>query len=141
MFAGQLDSYCVNNIIVLVFYVICTKRSSAISNPSFFVKSVDTAAKLYCILMIYSVLELPSNVLTQRAPLTNFNHDGEGGGGLTEVHILYPKNHNFRICLPKKVTTFLSIPKKIPLFFFATQKIPGVFHRPKKTTLGQNLRP
>ena len=32
-----------------------------------------------------------------------------GGGGWeapTEVHILYPKNHNFRIYLSKKITTF-----------------------------------
>ena len=61
------------------------------------------------------------------------------------------KNHNFRICLPKKIATFFSIPpenplilfsqhKKIPLFF-GTQKNPGVFHRPKKITSGQNFRP
>ena len=49
------------------------------------------------------------------APLTNFN-DGGGVGGPTEVHILCPKNHNFRICLPKKITTFLAypVPQKIP---------------------------
>ena len=35
----------------------------------------------------------------------------------TEVHILYPKNPNFRICLPKKNPTFFSIPKKIPQCF------------------------
>ena len=36
-----------------------------------------------------------------------------GVGGPTEVHILYPKNPNFRICLPKKIPNFFSIPKKI----------------------------
>ena len=30
-----------------------------------------------------------------------------GGGGPTEVHIIYPKNPNFRICLPKKIIMFL----------------------------------
>ena len=52
---------------------------------------------------------------TPGAPLTYFN-DGVGGGP-TEVHILYPKNPNFRICLPKKNPTFFSIPKKIPQCF------------------------
>ena len=33
-------------------------------------------------------------------------------GGLTVVHILYPKKPNFRICLPKKIPTFLAYPKK-----------------------------
>ena len=70
-----------------------------------------------------------------------------GGGGVRQRFIFYTqKNHNFRICLPKKITTFLGttqknllVPfpqsKKIPLFFFfATQKNPSVFHRPKKIT-------
>ena len=80
------------------------------------------------------------------APLTNFN-DGGGGGGVRQRFIFYTQNnHNFRICLPKKISTFFSItqknplvlfsqPKKMPLFFFATQKNPGVFHRPKKPLL------
>ena len=83
------------------------------------------------------------------APLTNFK-DGEGGP--TEVHILYPKNHNFKICLPQKITTLLAYPppntlvlftqpQKIPLFFSRPPKNPGVFQRPKKITLGQNFRP
>ena len=36
---------------------------------------------------------------------------GGRGGGPTEAHILYPKNPNFRICLPKKVPTILAFPK------------------------------
>ena len=51
------------------------------------------------------------SVVTPGAQLTNFIN---GGLGPREVHILYPKNHNFRICLPKKITTFYSIPPKIP---------------------------
>ena len=67
------------------------------------------------------------------ALLTNFNEGEGGGGGPTEVHILYPKNHNFRICLPKKITTFFSIPKKSLSPFSATQKYPSIFFlRPKK---------
>ena len=89
-------------------------------------------------------------VCSPGAPLTNFN---DGGGGVRQRFIFYTqKNYNFRICLPKKITTFYSVPKKnplvlfsqpkkIPLFFFATQKNPGVFHRPKKITFGQNFRP
>ena len=48
------------------------------------------------------------------APLTNFN-DGGGGGGATEVHILYPKKSQLQnLFTQKKITTFLSIPIKIP---------------------------
>ena len=40
------------------------------------------------------------------APLINFNDEGGGGGGVpTEVHIYTQKDHNFSICLPKKITT------------------------------------
>ena len=45
------------------------------------------------------------DVIIPGAPLANFNDGGGGGGGPTEVHILYPKNHNFRIRLAKKITT------------------------------------
>ena len=60
------------------------------------------------------------DVIIPGAPLTNFNDGGGGGGGRgsggpTQVHILYPKFHNFRICPAKKITTF---------FFYHTQKIP-----------------
>ena len=37
---------------------------------------------------------------------------GGRGGGVTEVHMLYPKNPNFRICLPEKIPTFLAYRKK-----------------------------
>ena len=48
------------------------------------------------------------------APLTYFND----GGGVRQRFIFYtPKNPNFRICLPKKISTFFSIPKKIPQCF------------------------
>ena len=78
---------------------------------------------------------------------------GGGGGGIRQRFIFYTqKDHNFRICPPKKITTLFSIPKKIPYsffrnpkeslwFFFATQKNPGIFHRPKKITFGQHFRP
>ena len=63
--------------------------------------------------------------------------------GIRQRFIFYTqKNHNFRICLLKKITTFFSIPKKplspflqpkiIPLFFFATQKTPVSFIDLKK---------
>ena len=77
------------------------------------------------------------------SPLTNINDSGGGGGGggPTDVHILYQKNHNFRMCLLKRVTTFFSKPKKFLNSFFATQKNPSVFHRPKRITFGQNFKP
>ena len=66
-----------------------------------------------------------------------------GGGGLTEVHILYPKRsqlqnlstqkiHYFFSIPPKNPLVLFSQPKKTPLFFFVTQKNPSVFPRPKK---------
>ena len=69
---------------------------------------------------------------------------GGGGGGVRQRFIIYtPKNQNFRICLPKKITTFLAYPQKtrspffptqkMPLFDFATQKYLGVLHRLKKS--------
>ena len=58
----------------------------------------------------------------------------EGGGGGRQRFIFYAqKDHNFRICLPQKITTLFSIPKKSLIPFFATQKIPsGFFSRPKQ---------
>ena len=58
---------------------------------------------------------------------------GRGGGSDRGSDFIPKKNHNFRICLPKKITTFFNIrkksplvifsqPKKMPLFFFATYK-------------------
>ena len=35
-------------------------------------------------------------------------------GGEVRQKFYTPKNRNFRICLPKKITTFFSIPQKIP---------------------------
>ena len=35
----------------------------------------------------------------------------DGGGGPTEVLIIYPKKSHFRICLPKKIPMFLAYPK------------------------------
>ena len=70
------------------------------------------------------------------APLTNFN-DG-GGGGVQQKFIFYTqKNHNFRICLPKKITIFFAT-QKIPLFFFSRpKKIPASFVDPKKSLLAK----
>ena len=56
-----------------------------------------------------------------------------GEVGLAEVYILYPKNHNFRICLPKKISSFFNIPIKNPLVPFRNPKnSSGFFSRPKK---------
>ena len=55
--------------------------------------------------------------------------------GVRQRFIFYTqKNHNFRICLPKKITTFFKHTQKKSLSsFFATQKIPSFFFsRPKK---------
>ena len=62
-------------------------------------------------------------------PFTNFND-----GGVRQRFIFYTqKNHNFRICLPKKSLLFLAYPKKSLSPFFATQKYPsGFFSRPQK---------
>ena len=83
-----------------------------------------------------------------QAPLRYFNDGGRGGGGLTEVHILYPKNPNFGIFLPKKHPYILAYPKNshtnsklhfltMLLLIWAdekynTQKIPVFFRDPKK---------
>ena len=75
-----------------------------------------------------------------------------GGGGVQQRLIIYTQKYpNFRICLPKKITTFLTYPKislspffatqKIPLFFSQPKKIPAYFIDPKKFTFGQNFRP
>ena len=51
----------------------------------------------------------------QGAPLTNFKWRGGGGGGRTEVHILYPKKiTTSEFVYPKKSQLFLAYPKKIP---------------------------
>ena len=67
-----------------------------------------------------------------------------GGGGPTGFIFYTPKNHNFKMCLPKKITTFFSIPQKIPwsffrnpkkslCFFLRPKKIPAYFIDPKKS--------
>ena len=68
-----------------------------------------------------------------------------GVGGVRQWFIFYiPKNHNFRIWLPQKITTFFSIhkknslvlfsqPKNISLFFSRPKKIPASFIDPKKS--------
>ena len=94
------------------------------------------------------------NLKVHGVPLTNFN-DGRGGGGRSDRGSYYfytQKDHNFKICLPKKITTFLAYPKKSLSPFFATQKNPPVFfflqpkkipesHKPKEISFGQNFRP
>ena len=63
-------------------------------------------------------------------PSRGSTHKFQWRDGPTEVHIIYPKNHNFRICLPQKIITFFSIPKKIPQAFFRNpNKIPLFFFR------------
>ena len=113
-------------------------------------------------MLLISISYIWTEVGVPEAPLTNFN-DGGWGGGARERFIFYTqKNHNFRICLPKKSQlqnlstqknhyffyhtqknplVLLSQLQKIPLFFFATQKNPGIFYRPQKITFGQNIRP
>ena len=69
----------------------------------------------------------------QGASLTSFND-----GGPTEVHILYPKNDNFIICLPKKSLLFLAYPKKsLSPFFRDPKKIPASFIDPKISLLAK----
>ena len=67
----------------------------------------------------------------------------EGGGGGRQRFIFYTqKNHNFRICLPKKITTFYSIPKKIPSsFFFCNPKKSLCFFLQHKKILASFLDP
>ena len=58
-----------------------------------------------------------------------------GGRGVRQRFIFYTqKNHNSKICLPKKITTFLAYPNKSLSPFFATPKNPSVFlHNLKKS--------
>ena len=69
------------------------------------------------------------NIWTPGAPLTNFND-----GVVQQRFIFYTrKDHNFRICLPKKSLYFLAYPKKsLSSWFFATHKNPSFFCNPKK---------
>ena len=65
-----------------------------------------------------SIAVYRGNSFSPGAPLTYFNDKGGGGGGCpTEVHILLPKNPNFKVCLPKTIPTFFSIPEKNPSVF------------------------
>ena len=70
---------------------------------------------------------------TPGAPLTNLMTGG-GGGGLTVVHILYPKKSQLLyLSTPKKSLLLLAYPKKSLCPFFATPKNPCFFLlRPKK---------
>ena len=57
---------------------------------------------------------------TPGAPLANFNDEG-GGGGPTEVYILYPQNiTTSEFVYPKKSLLFLAYPKKSLSPFFPT---------------------
>ena len=79
----------------------------------------------------------PQTGMTHFSPealLTNFN-DGGGGGGPTEVHILYPKKiTTSEFVYPKNSLLFLAYPKKSLSPFFGTQKNTFVFFfvTPKK---------
>ena len=89
---------------------------------------------------------------TPRAPLTNFNDGGVGGGGgsdrgsyfipekITTSEFVDPKISLHFLAYPKKSLRPFFATQKFPLFF-ATQENPGAFHRPKKVTFGQNFRP
>ena len=84
-----------------------------------------------------------------RRPPACFESPGGGGGGPTEVHILYPKKSQLQnLSFQKKSLLFLAYPKKSlshfcttqknPFwFFFTTQKNPSVFHRPQKSLLAK----
>ena len=57
-------------------------------------------------------------ILNAIVPQGPHSHILMTGGGVRQRFIFYtPKNPNFRICLPKKISTFFSIPKKIPQCF------------------------
>ena len=43
---------------------------------------------------------------TPQGPHSDFLMIGGEGVGPTEAHILYPKNSDFGICLPKNIPTF-----------------------------------
>ena len=72
-------------------------------------------------------------------PLTNSNDSR--GGGFDRSSYFKPKNHNFRMCLLKKVTTFLANPKNSLILFSQPKKNTSVFHRSKRITFGQNFKP
>ena len=61
-------------------------------------------------------------------PLTYFND-----GDVRQRFIFHtPKNPNFGICLPQKISTFLAYPKKSLSVFSRPKKIPLFFSRPTK---------
>ena len=58
---------------------------------------------------------------------------GGGGGSDRGSYFIPKKNHNFKICLPKKITTFFRNPKKSLCYFSRPKKIPVPFIDPKKS--------
>ena len=58
---------------------------------------------------------------------------GGGGGGATEVHVLYPKKSQLQNLSTQKNHYFFSIPQKSLSPFFTTQKNPCLFCNPKKS--------
>ena len=77
----------------------------------------------------FAICDFLTHTEAPGGPFTNFND-----GGVRQRFIFYTqKNHNFRICLPKKSLLFLAYPKKSLSPFFATQNYPsGFFLRPQK---------
>ena len=52
--------------------------------------------------MILQLIYILASALSKTGSEDQLQGGGGGeGGSLTEVHISYPKNLNFRICLPK----------------------------------------
>ena len=64
---------------------------------------------------------LPTLILWAWGPTTR--GVGGGGGGDRGSYSIPPKNHNFRICLPKKITTFLAYPKNPSVCFFPLKEL------------------
>ena len=104
-------------------------------NPGFASKIIVQEVKEKKKVSLLQVHELQSEYLVPRGPTHKFYDGGVGGGGGVRQRFIFytQKNHNFRICLPKKINTFLAHPKKSLSPFFTTPKIPSVFlSRPKK---------
>ena len=88
----------------------------------------STVSSVETLQMLRSI-EFPLQFIPRAGPHSQILMERGGGGEVVRQRFIFytQKDHNFRICLPKKITTFFRIPQNTLSPFFATQKNPSVF--------------